>query len=466
MTTPYLKKLSKEGHGTLEHLEKEWDNAKKDAKKEGKENNYALVTTIFKKRVGLTSFLVEAAIPLSLYRPYKGVGNKNLYANIFATFAHTSRNNYRIYLPLSGSKAINDKVSETVPPLVKDYLTKVGFSLDNYTLGTAIDKHGRTVRLGKVLSKDPEAKKAFDSDPQRKGVTAQEEGKLVCVISRHPYDILGISFDRGWTSCMNLAKGVKNGALKTLIKEGALVAYLVRDNDLNINRPIARILLLPYKNSKGQVVFQASRKEYGSAPASFRKKVSQFTTWLGSKQPKGEYKVKPGLSKLNSDAYAINHKIKPSDLKGMSITETIQVAENPNTPVSILEILAKNGDWRVRSDVASNPNTPVALLEVLAKNGYWRVRSDVASNPNTPVALLEVLAKDEVGYVKARVAGNPNTPVALLEVLAKDEGGYVKARVAENPNTPVSVLKFLTKDKNTYVRTAARRALKERKNEK
>ena len=55
------------------------------------------------------------------------------------------------------------------------------------------------------------------------------------------------------------------------------------------------------------------------------------------------------------------------------------------------------------------------------------VRSRVASNPNTPVPLLKVLAKDKEEGVRSGVAGNPNTPVAVLEGLAKDEEWRVRS---------------------------------------
>ena len=42
----------------------------------------------------------------------------------------------------------------------------------------------------------------------------------------------------------------------------------------------------------------------------------------------------------------------------------------------------------------------------------------VAQNPNTPVETLKVLATDENFYVRRGVAENPNTPVETLKVLA------------------------------------------------
>jgi hypothetical protein len=74
----------------------------------------------------------------------------------------------------------------------------------------------------------------------------------------------------------------------------------------------------------------------------------------------------------------------------------------------------------VRGGVAKNPNTPIKLLQELAKDKDEYVRRDVARNPNTPIKLLQELAKDEDRGVRISVAKNPNTPIKLLEELAED----------------------------------------------
>jgi len=79
--------------------------------------------------------------------------------------------------------------------------------------------------------------------------------KLVC-ISRHPYDIAGMSTDRRWKSCMRLPDskdkydkgGEYHKILKKDIEYGTLVAYLIYENDKNIKDPIARIAIKPYQN--------------------------------------------------------------------------------------------------------------------------------------------------------------------------------------------------------------------------
>jgi hypothetical protein len=57
-----------------------------------------------------------------------------------------------------------------------------------------------------------------------------------------------------------------------------------------------------------------------------------------------------------------------------------------------------------------------------------------AQNPNTPIKTLELLASDEDFYVRARVSGNPNASPKILQKLATDKAYSVRYYVAQNPN--------------------------------
>lgn len=74
--------------------------------------------------------------------------------------------------------------------------------------------------------------------------------RLNIIISRHPYDIAGMSTGRGWTSCMNLTNGMYRKYVMSSLMNGALIAYLCDANDTNIKSPLGRVLIKPYYNSK------------------------------------------------------------------------------------------------------------------------------------------------------------------------------------------------------------------------
>lgn len=62
MPTSYIEKLSREGKGSVESLEKKWDEAKAQAKKEGKGKDFAYITGIFKRMAGVSESMVLAAV--------------------------------------------------------------------------------------------------------------------------------------------------------------------------------------------------------------------------------------------------------------------------------------------------------------------------------------------------------------------------------------------------------------------
>ncbi len=145
-----------------------------------------------------------------------------------------------------------------------------------------------------------------------------------------------------------------------------------------------------------------------------------------------------------------------------------KIANNENTPVSVLQKLGEDQDSFVRGRVAENKNTPVSLLEKLAEDESFTVRKSLIPNKNIPVSLLEKLAKDEDEWVRRDLV-HPlldsyykETPVSLLEKLVEDESELVRTCVADNNNTPVSLLEKLEKDVSKDVSKKARKNLKAR----
>jgi hypothetical protein len=166
-------------------------------------------------------------------------------------------------------------------PILEKILGIVKEKLPDYTIPTKnsyiqgfIYKKEDTVlkrpfKIGKVLSKfqdDPKVSdvlKSFIHDPMR---ASTKNKKLKVVISRHPYDVAGMSTDRSWTSCMNMgtkgvnypsqSDGINRRFVSNDISSGTIIAYLVSDDDrhqnekLAIKRPIARLLLKPYIDTK------------------------------------------------------------------------------------------------------------------------------------------------------------------------------------------------------------------------
>jgi hypothetical protein len=90
-------------------------------------------------------------------------------------------------------------------------------------------------------------------------------------------------------------------------------------------------------------------------------------------------------------------------------------------------------------------------------------RREIADNPSTPVDVLEQLAVDEDRDVRWRVARNPSTSVDVLKQLATDENLWIKLCVARNPSIPLDSDTFqdLMIDPDPVVRAATMERLQE-----
>jgi len=135
------------------------------------------------------------------------------------------------------------------------------------------------------------------------------------------------------------------------------------------------------------------------------------------------------------------------------------LAANPETPVEILELFAKDENHVVRCGVAVNPATPVGILKVLAKQESSQiVQATVAENPSIPESLrrevIEDLINDVEPWIRCHVGWNRLTPVDVLRSLAKDKWADVRSAVARNPVTPSEVLTLLADDEHSSVRAA------------
>lgn len=118
----------------------------------------------------------------------------------------------------------------------------------------------------------------YNSIPEIKLYRENKTKSFYIVFSKHKYDVAGMSSGRGWTSCMNVYDGINKRYVQYDVSEGTMVAYLVRNDDLNIERPIARIAIKPFVNiSDPNIVFyQAEQRAYGTPPIGFLDEVNRL----------------------------------------------------------------------------------------------------------------------------------------------------------------------------------------------
>ena len=229
---------------------------------------------------------LEALKP-SQYRHLVKGWDKAKYADLFG-------DKYRIYLPLATSDTPDQPIKFN--PQVSQEVEKAGYKIDDYVKGIASKNDNgrvRQIKIGKLLS--PTTAQKFANDPIRQ---ATKQVNQLVVISRHPYDIAGMSTDRGWTSCMNLTTVGNKRYVPLDIAAGTVIAYLIDADDKNIQHPKARMLIKPFVNMLGnhEVAFGIENRVYGTAPAAFSKTVSDWVNKINaSRQLNGIFELDPRL---------------------------------------------------------------------------------------------------------------------------------------------------------------------------
>jgi DNA-dependent RNA polymerase auxiliary subunit epsilon len=317
------------------------------------------------------------ALKPSEYRNLVRGWDKTRYAELFG-----GRN--RIYLPLEAPETAN---TVRVNPQVGWEVERAGYKIDDYVKGIASKTDGgrvRQIKIGKLLT--PAAAQVFANDPARQ---ATKKADQLVVISRHPYDIAGMSTDRGWRSCMNLRNHGKMTRFVPLdIAAGTVIAYLIDADDKNINHPQARMLIKPFVNILGdhQVALGIENQIYGSAPPTFSKTVSAWVKKINdSRQLDGIFELDPRLyhdihdRDLETDDNGEAKKVeRPRIVSGPSSQRYEQLM---NDPIGYIRAHPDADDVTRRVLISYNPNTieymanPSPELQMLAvKENYKLIK--------------------------------------------------------------------------------------------
>lgn len=211
--------------------------------------------------------LLEALKPSQYRSLVKGWDKKRLEQEFKAQPYKKDKKAYRLYIPVP-----QDSNTVVQPnPQIKQHLDKEGFEIVDYIKGQVKKKSdGRIFRLGKVLPDN--LKQAFANDPARQATSKQ----TVAVISRHPYDVAGMSTNRGWTSCQDLEDGSQCAYVPVDIDAGTLIAYETAAKDIDLKKPMGRILIKPYLNYKNETAFGIASQSYGTVSQNFLKIIEDW----------------------------------------------------------------------------------------------------------------------------------------------------------------------------------------------
>jgi hypothetical protein len=105
--------------------------------------------------------------------------------------------------------------------------------------------------------------------------------------------------------------------------------------------------------------------------------------------------------------------------------EHVQRARDRNLSADELAAMAREAsadDYLLLRNLAENPNTPSSVLALLARHSYDAVKENVARHPNADKKTLQMLAEDPTRPLWLLVACNLSAPEALRASLRRRMG--------------------------------------------
>lgn len=246
-----------------------------------------------------------------------------------------------------------------IDPEIKEVLDNAGFFCPDYKEGYVYKTNDtelkRKYSLVPILEKNvkdkdrfKQLKKLFD---ERLGTGRKEiNKKLLLVISHNSEDIGAMSTGRDWTSCMNLVDGMYKETPLKQVKYGGMVAYLIFDDDKNIEHPIARIAIKRLVNEldENAYIFVSENRVYGEIDTAKNANMSEKLNQLLEKSNKITGKSSGIYNRKDEDSY--------SDSK---INEVVKL-----TPKNVNEILMKYFD---RNEYIDKISTLIVTGKIKAK---------------------------------------------------------------------------------------------------
>ena len=298
--------------------------------------------------------MLAEALKFSQIRPYMKDWDRERYGDIFKNpkFKH-DKNGYRVFFPIETRISDNTEKSPTHIEIEK-FLNENGFEIVDYIKGIVRNtEKNQNIKIGKVLNKlkATDLLNAFNVDKTREGTKSE----YIVVISRHPYDIAGMSTDRGWTSCMNLDTGMMRHYVPIDIKEGSVVAYVTKVNDPDLKNPTGRLLIKPFVDVLGSpnVQFGIEERIYGTDVPGFIDTVKRWVDAVNDSQILNDV----AIFKFNNKLYADSGLATQTIIKGTKLTQDekqqiellteypsdIFNIENPSDALRIVAITSNRG---------------------------------------------------------------------------------------------------------------------------
>ncbi|BAY81094.1 leucine rich repeat variant [Calothrix parasitica NIES-267] len=131
------------------------------------------------------------------------------------------------------------------------------------------------------------------------------------------------------------------------------------------------------------------------------------------------------------------------------------MARRSDSPYALAQVV-ENGNQNAKLIAARNRNTPVSILEQLARDSNETLISVLVQNPNLPSDCLIELAQNSKLNVQLAIARLTHPiPIEVLLQFSLHENKLIRSEIARNKNTPSDIVAFLAEDKERDVRIKA-----------
>lgn len=229
-------------------------------------------------------------------------------------------NQKRVYYPFK-----NTAEETFVDEEVEEELEASGYEITDY-LGGYCQKDGRTFKIGKVLNKlkREEVKKVRETinEEHAKGVeetfnriintfinseyrtNKKYQDDLMVVFSQDPHDVAKMSYERNWTSCMELGGGGHYESVLCEVSSGGFVAYLITSDDKEIENPLARIHIRRFINQNGISFAKPEENVYGNSVSGFEEFVEDWISKNNAKRYELSGQEEAGVYRLMGGDYS------------------------------------------------------------------------------------------------------------------------------------------------------------------
>lgn len=138
------------------------------------------------------------------------------------------------------------------------------------------------------------------------------------------------------------------------------------------------------------------------------------------------------------------------------------LAENPSTPISVLNTFLEMQDLELIEKLCFRANVELDAVKIIMADNSWKRLAALAEKLRSKRA-LQLLVSCEHVHVRRVLAANLYLSKETQQLLASDESAAVRFTLAENPNVEKDVETALSQDRYAKIRAVIARSTKDGK---